>query len=97
MSEETKLTEHVEVPAKFKALIEGVEKMSVLELNELVKVLEKKFGVSAQAVAVAGPATGAAGAPTEEKSISTKQTTGSVVTQVQGRIFCSIKFENAVS
>ncbi len=53
-----------EVPAKFKKLVEEVEKMTVLELNELVKVLEKKFGVSAQAVAVAGPAAAAA----EEKS-----------------------------
>jgi len=56
-----------EVPAKFKKLVEEVEKMTVLELNELVKVLEKKFGVSAQAVAVAGPAAGAAAAG-EEKS-----------------------------
>jgi len=56
----------VEVPAKFKKLVEEVEKMTVLELNELVKVLEKKFGVSAQAVAVAGPAAG--GAAAEEKS-----------------------------
>jgi len=56
----------VEVPSKFKALVEEVEKMTVLELNELVKVLEKKFGVSAAAVAVAGPAAGAAAG--EEKS-----------------------------
>src|SRR3989338_723834 len=55
-----------EVPAKFKKLVEEVEQMTVLELNELVKVLEKKFGVSAQAVAVAGPAGGAAAA--DEKS-----------------------------
>ncbi len=46
----------VEVPKKFKALVDGIEEMSVLELNELVKVLEKKFGVSAAAVAVAGGA-----------------------------------------
>lgn len=50
----------VEVPAKFKALVEQVESMSVLELNELVKVLEKKFGVSAVAVAAAPAAGGAA-------------------------------------
>jgi large subunit ribosomal protein L7/L12 len=62
MSEETK----VEVPAQFKALVEGIEKMSVIELNELVKVLEKRFGVSA-AAAVAAPVAAAAGA-TEEKS-----------------------------
>ncbi|MCH7492786.1 50S ribosomal protein L7/L12 [Patescibacteria group bacterium] len=47
----------VEVPAKFKDLVESVEKLSVMELAELVKVLEDKFGVSAQApVAVAGAA-----------------------------------------
>lgn len=56
----------VEVPAKFKALVEQVESMSVLELNELVKLLEKKFGVSASAVAVAGPA--AAGEAADEKT-----------------------------
>lgn len=56
----------VEVPEKFKALVEQVESMSVLELNELVKLLEKKFGVSAAAVAVAGPAVG--GEAAEEKS-----------------------------
>ncbi len=55
----------VEIPAKFKTLVETVEKMSVLDLNELVKLLEKKFGVSAQAVAVAAaPAAAAA----DEKS-----------------------------
>jgi large subunit ribosomal protein L7/L12 len=48
--------EEVEVPEKFKKLVEEVENMSVLELNELVKVLEKKFGVSA--VAMAAPAAG---------------------------------------
>ncbi len=58
----------IEVPSKFKKLVEEVEAMSVLELSELVKVLEKKFGVSAAAVAVAGPAvTGAA----EEEGKST--------------------------
>jgi large subunit ribosomal protein L7/L12 len=56
--------EKVEVPAKFKKLVEEIETMTVLELSELVKVLEKKFGVSAAAVAVAGPA--ASGAAEEE-------------------------------
>jgi len=45
MSEEKK----VEVPAKFKDLVAEIEKMSVLDLSELVKVLEEKFGVSAAA------------------------------------------------
>ena len=50
---------------KFKDLIEKIDGLTVLELHELVKVLEEKFGVSAAAVAVAGPAAGAAAA--EEK------------------------------
>ena len=58
--------EEVEVPAEFAALIDQVEKMSVLELHKLVKVLEKKLGVSAAAVAVAGGA--AAGGAAEEQS-----------------------------
>jgi len=58
--------EKVEIPAKFKDLVEKVDAMSVLELHELVKLLEKKYGVSAAAVAVAGPA--AAAAEVEEKS-----------------------------
>jgi len=48
----------VEAPAKFKALVEEIEKMSVLDLAELVKILEEKFGVSA-----AAPATMMAAAP----------------------------------
>ncbi|HWP61754.1 MAG TPA: 50S ribosomal protein L7/L12 [Candidatus Paceibacterota bacterium] len=47
-------------------IIEAVEKMTVLELNTLVKAIEEKWGVSATAVAVAGPAAG--GAAAEEKS-----------------------------
>ena len=45
-------------------IIEAVEKMTVLELNTLVKAIEEKWGVSATAVAAAGPAAAAA----EEKS-----------------------------
>ncbi len=43
------------MPAKFKDLVASVEKMSVLELHEFVKALEAHWGVSAAAVAVAGP------------------------------------------
>ena len=57
----------MEIPAKFKDIIEKVEAMSVLELSDLVKVLEEKFGVSAQAVAVAA-APAAGGDAVEEKS-----------------------------
>lgn len=63
------------VPAKFKDLVSKIEEMSVIELHELVKVLEEKFGVSAAAVAVAGPAA-AAGEAAEEKTAFTVELTG---------------------
>ncbi len=60
----------VEVPEKFKKLVEEIEKMSVLDLAELVKVLEDKFGVSAAAPVMAVGAAPAAGGdqPAEEKT-----------------------------
>ena len=58
----------VEVPAKFKSLVEEIEKMSVLDLSELVKILEEKFGVSAAALAVAGGAAAGGAAAAEEKT-----------------------------
>ncbi len=63
MSDEQKV---VEVPEKFKALVDQIEKLSVLDLSELVKVLEEKFGVSASAPVMAMAAPGAAAA--EEKT-----------------------------
>jgi large subunit ribosomal protein L7/L12 len=55
--------------ADFSKLIEQIEKLNVLELSELVKELEEKFGVSAAApmMMAAGPAAEAA-APVEEKT-----------------------------
>jgi large subunit ribosomal protein L7/L12 len=55
-------------------LMKAIEEMSVLELSDLVKALEEKFGVSAQAMAVAAPAQGAASggedaAPAEEQTV----------------------------
>ena len=72
--EEAKEEDAVEVPEKFKKLIQEVEKMSVVDLAELVKILEKKFGVSAAAPVVASsvaPASVSAEAATdkEEKSV----------------------------
>lgn len=58
----------METPAKFKTIVEALEAMSVLDLHELVKHLETKFGVSA--AAVAAPAA-AAGPAAEEKSTFT--------------------------
>lgn len=62
-----------EVPAKFKDLVQSIDKLSALELSELVKVLEERFGVQASApmmAAGAAPAASAAGAEgaAEEKS-----------------------------
>lgn len=71
--------ETVEVPAQFKALVEQVETMSVLELHELVKVLEKRFGVSASAVAVAGPTGGDAA---EEQSEFTVELTAAGASKI---------------
>ena len=74
-AEEATTEEEVEVPEKFQALVTQVEEMSVLELNELVKVLEKRFGVSAAAVAVAGPAAGGDAGGEEEQSEFTVELT----------------------
>lgn len=73
MTEEIKKdkeTKEVEIPKKFQSLVEEIEKMSVLDLAELVKILEKKFGVSATAPVIAGgPAIAEdSGEATEEKS-----------------------------
>lgn len=66
----------VEVPAKFKGIVEEIEKMSVLDLHELVKVFEEKFGVSAAAVAAAPAAGAAAGAAEEKTSFTVELTDG---------------------
>lgn len=65
MSEE----KNVVVPEKFASLVSTIESMSVLDLAELVKVLEDKFGVSAAAPMAMMPMAGAAAAsPAEEKT-----------------------------
>ncbi|PJE64643.1 MAG: 50S ribosomal protein L7/L12 [Candidatus Ryanbacteria bacterium CG10_big_fil_rev_8_21_14_0_10_43_42] len=82
MSEEKK---DVEVPEKFKALVGEIEKMSVLDLSELVTVLEDKFGVSSAMPMMAAPAAGAgedAGA-VEEKSSFNVELTGAGEQKIQ--------------
>lgn len=71
MNEEKEKKVTIAVPEKFKKLVEEIEKLSVLDLAELVKVLEEKFGVSAQApvAAAAASAPAEAQADKEEKSI----------------------------
>lgn len=49
-------------------ILEAVGAMSVMDLNDLVKAFEEKFGVSAAAMAVAGPAAGGGAAAAEEQT-----------------------------
>ena len=53
--------------SKFDPFLKDLESASVLELNELVKAIEEKFGVSAAVVAAAGPAAGGGAEAVEEK------------------------------
>lgn len=61
---------------KFADVIEKIEKMSVLDLSELVKELEEKFGVSASApmMAAAAPTSGGAEAAEEQSSFTVELT-----------------------
>ena len=62
----------VQVPAKFADLVKKIEEMSVLDLAELVKILEEKFGVSAAApmMMAAAPAAGGDAAAEEQSSFT---------------------------
>jgi large subunit ribosomal protein L7/L12 len=76
MAEEEKVEtteEKFEVPAKFEKLVSEIDKLSVLELSELVKTLEKHYGVSAAApmAMAAAPAAGDGAAAAEEKTTFT--------------------------
>ncbi len=73
MAEEKK---EVTVPEKFKSIVSEIEKMSVLDLSELVKVLEEKFGVSAAAPVMMGamPAAGAVEAAEEKTEFDVELT-----------------------
>lgn len=76
-----KTEEKVEIPKKFKELVETIDKLSVLELSELVKILEKHYGVSAAApmAVAAAPAAGGDDAPAAEE-----KTTFTVVLSAAG-------------
>lgn len=71
MTEEKK---EVVVPAKFEKLVAEIEKMSVLDLSELVKVLEEKFGVSAAAPMMMGAAPATAEAAEEKTDFDVELT-----------------------
>jgi len=58
-------------------ILDKISSLTVLELSELIKAMEEKFGVSAAAaVAVAAPAAGAAAAPVEEQTEFTVMLSG---------------------
>lgn len=63
---------NVEVPAKFKEIVDTISEMSVIDLAELVKILEEKFGVSATAPMMVAPAPqgeGGGAAAAEEQTV----------------------------
>jgi large subunit ribosomal protein L7/L12 len=69
-----KVKKEVKVPAKFKDLVKQIEEMSIMDLAELVKILEEKFGVSPMAAVAAAPAAAGAGNgadAVEEKTVFT--------------------------
>ena len=74
------------VSSKLQTILKTIEELTVLELAELVKALEEKFGVSAASAAVAAPSAGggaAAAAPTEEKTSFTVVLTNSGDKKIQ--------------
>ncbi|MCX6763448.1 MAG: 50S ribosomal protein L7/L12 [Candidatus Moranbacteria bacterium] len=84
MTEEKKdKKDEVKVPAKFEKLVSEIEKMSVLDLSELVKILEEKFGVSAAAPMMMGamPAVSEAAA-VEEKTEFDVELTGAGASKI---------------
>ena len=81
------MSEEKMVPEKFKDIVSKIETMSVLDLSELVKVLEEKFGVSASspmpAMPMAGGAGAGAGEVVEEKSAFSIELTSSGEQKIQ--------------
>lgn len=72
------MAEEAQVPEKFQTLVSSIEKLSVLELSELVKILEEKFGVSAAPMFAPTLAVGVptpSGVGTEEKTEFTVELT----------------------
>lgn len=82
----------VEIPAKFKSLVEEIEKMSVLDLAELVKILEDKFGVSA-----AAPAMMMAGAPVAAAAVEEKDSFDIEITEAGANKIAVIKAVRVVT
>ena len=60
--------EQINIPEKFQDLIKKIESLTVADLAELVKILEGKFGVSAQPVIMTSPGANGAASAVEEKT-----------------------------
>jgi large subunit ribosomal protein L7/L12 len=71
MSEQTTLESEIVLTKEAQSVIDTVEKMTVLELSQLVKVLEDKFGVVAAAPVAVAAAAGASDAQEESSGDST--------------------------
>ena len=76
--EETKI---IETPSKFKTIVSAIETMSVLDLHELVKHLEEKFGVSATIVTASASVEGS-GQTKDEQSTFTVELSDSGATKI---------------
>ena len=83
----------VEVPAKFKSLVEEIEKMPVMDLAELVSILEDKFGVSAAAPAMMM----AAGANEAQGEVEEKSSFDVELTEAGGNKIAVIKAVRAAT
>lgn len=85
------------VPEKFKSLIEAIEKLSALELSELVKVLEERFGVSAAAPVMMGVAAAPGGAGAAEGGENEKTEYVVELTEIGGNKIAVIKVVREVT
>ena len=68
MAEEAKAQEELELSEKVKGILDSIKELTVLELVQLVKALEKEFGVSAVPVAAGAPAAAPGTAPAGEEA-----------------------------
>ena len=79
---EKKTEEKIKIPEKFKDFVEKIEKLSVLDLAELVKILEKKFGVSSTPTFGMGAPVAPVVAPSATPAVEEKSTFNIVLTAV---------------
>lgn len=90
MEEATTQTE-TQVPENFKALVESIDKLTALELSELVKVLEERYGVSAAAPVMMGSASGGQAGAGEGGVVEEKTDFTVELTEVGGNKIAVIK------